>query len=54
MASTRGRRGVRHAVWMAAAWFAAHAVADPIPMTQRDFLVSGTQTGDAHAGAFQW
>src|SRR5690349_3166427 len=53
MASARAWRGVRHAAWMAAAWFAAHAVADPVPMTQRDFLVPGSQPGDAHAGAFQ-
>ncbi len=53
MASARVPRGLRHAAWMAAAWFAAQAVADPIPMTQRDFLVPGTQPGDAHSDAFQ-
>ena len=28
------------------------ALADPVPATQRDFHLSGTQVGDAHAGAF--
>ena len=32
---------------------AGAAMADPLPMTQRDFLLPGTRTGDAHAAAFQ-
>ncbi len=32
---------------------ASLAVADPVPATLRDFHLSGTQVGDAHADAFQ-